>query len=63
MFAQIETTPNPAKLMFLPGCEVLAHGTVDLNAKTQAAASPLAEPEHKKQRFVRLGDPNDAKPQ
>ncbi len=43
MFIQIETTPDPAKLIFLPGCEVLAHGTVDLNDKTQAAASPLAE--------------------
>ncbi len=63
MFVQIETAPNPAKLMFLPGGEVPAHGTVDLNAKTQAAASPLAERNIKRQRFVRLGDPNNAKPQ
>lgn len=43
MFIQTETTPDPAKLKFLPGCEVLTHGTVDLRDKTQAADSPLAE--------------------
>jgi metal-sulfur cluster biosynthetic enzyme len=43
MFIQIETMPDPAKLTFLPGCEVLAQGTVDLHDKTQAASSPLAE--------------------
>lgn len=43
MFIQIETTPDPAKLRFLPGCEVLAHGSVDLRDRAQAATSPLAE--------------------
>lgn len=43
MFIQTEATPDPASLRFLPGCEVLAHGTVHLRDKTQAAASPLAE--------------------
>ncbi len=43
MFIQTVTTPDSARLKFLPGCEVLAHGTVDLRDKTQAASSPLAE--------------------
>jgi metal-sulfur cluster biosynthetic enzyme len=43
MFIQTEATPDPARLKFLPGQEVLADGTVDLRDSTQAAASPLAE--------------------
>src|ERR1041384_7290232 len=43
MFIQTESTPNPATLKFLPGCAVLAHGTLDMRDKTQAAQSPLAE--------------------
>jgi metal-sulfur cluster biosynthetic enzyme len=43
MFIQIETMSDPAKLKFLPGCEVLAQGTLDLHDRTQAATSPLAE--------------------
>lgn len=43
MFIQTEATTDPARLKFLPGCEVLSHGTLDLSDKTQAAASPLAE--------------------
>jgi len=43
MFIQTEVMPDPARLKFLPGCEVLASGTVDLPDKTQAATSPLAE--------------------
>jgi metal-sulfur cluster biosynthetic enzyme len=43
MFIQVETTQDPAELTFLPGCEVLAQGTVKLNDRTQAASSPLAE--------------------
>jgi Fe-S cluster biogenesis protein NfuA len=43
MFIQTEPTPNPATLKFLPGRAVLAHGTLDLRDKTQAAQSPLAE--------------------
>jgi metal-sulfur cluster biosynthetic enzyme len=43
MFIQTEVTSDPTRLKFLPGCQVLAHGTVDLRDKSQAAASPLAE--------------------
>jgi len=43
MFIQTEATSDPARLKFLPGCEVLAHGTIDLRDKTEAATSPLAE--------------------
>lgn len=43
MFIQTEATSDPTRLKFLPGCEVLADGTVDLGDKAQAAASPLAE--------------------
>lgn len=43
MFIQTETTSDPAKLKFLPGCEVLAEGMLDLEDKEQAATSPLAE--------------------
>ena len=43
MFIQTEATPDPARLKFLPGCEVLTNGTVDLRDKTQAATSPLAQ--------------------
>ncbi len=43
MFIQTEATPDPARLRFLPGREVLAKGTLDLRDKAQAASSPLAE--------------------
>ncbi len=43
MFIQTEASPDPAKLKFLPGREVLTRGTLDLRDKTQAANSPLAE--------------------
>jgi Fe-S cluster biogenesis protein NfuA len=43
MFIQTESTPNPATLKFLPGRAVLAHGTLDIRDKAQAAQSPLAE--------------------
>jgi len=43
MFIQTEATPDPARMKFLPECEVLAHGTIDLCDRTQAARSPLAE--------------------
>jgi metal-sulfur cluster biosynthetic enzyme len=43
MFIQTETTPDAARLKFLPGREVLAHGGIDLRDKAQAASSPLAE--------------------
>jgi metal-sulfur cluster biosynthetic enzyme len=43
MFIQTEATPDPARLRFLPGREVLAAGTLDLHDKAEAAVSPLAE--------------------
>ncbi len=43
MFIQTEPTPDPAKLRFLPGREVLAEGSLDLGSKEEAALSPLAE--------------------
>ncbi|MBN9078682.1 MAG: hypothetical protein BGN87_04385 [Rhizobiales bacterium 65-79] len=43
MFIQTEATPDPKKLRFLPGCEVLAEGTLDLGNREQAGVSPLAE--------------------
>lgn len=43
MFIQTETTPDPARLKFLPGRAVLAEGALDLHDKAEAAVSPLAE--------------------
>jgi metal-sulfur cluster biosynthetic enzyme len=43
MFIQTEAMPDPVRLKFLPGCEVLADGTLTLHDKLQAAKSPLAE--------------------
>jgi len=43
MFIQTEALPDPERLKFLPGREVLAEGAVDLDDEVQAAASPLAE--------------------
>lgn len=43
MFIQTEATADPVRLKFLPGCEVLADGTLTLHDKAQAAKSPLAE--------------------
>ena len=42
MFIQTESTPNPSTLKFIPGRTVLADGTADFRAKTEAAVSPLA---------------------
>src|SRR3984957_21141428 len=43
MFIQTEPTPNPARLKFLPGSAVLAHGALEIRDKTAANQSPLAE--------------------
>jgi len=43
MFIQTEATPDPARLKFLPGREVLAEGALDLRDSAEATASPLAE--------------------
>ena len=42
MFIQIEPTPNPATLKFLPGRLVLVDGTADYRSKLEAGSSPLA---------------------
>jgi metal-sulfur cluster biosynthetic enzyme len=43
MFIQTETMPDPARLKFLPGREVLPSGSIELRDREQAARSPLAE--------------------
>lgn len=42
MFIQTETTPNPATLKFLPGCDVMPRGTANFTGPEDAARSPLA---------------------
>ncbi len=42
MFIQTETTPNPATLKFLPGCEVMKEGTANFTGAEAAQRSPLA---------------------
>jgi len=42
MFIQTETTPNPATLKFLPGCDVMTRGTANFTDPEEAAKSPLA---------------------
>lgn len=42
MFIETEGTPNPATLKFLPGREVMRHGTADFASRVSALRSPLA---------------------
>lgn len=42
MHLQVETTPNPATLKFLPGVRVMPTGTHEFASAAQAATSPLA---------------------
>ena len=42
MFIQVDVTPNPSTLKFLPGKEVLSSGTVEFLSKGDAKNSPLA---------------------
>lgn len=42
MFIQTEQTPNPATLKFLPGCQVMERGTLDMSSPEDADVSPLA---------------------
>ncbi len=42
MFIQTERTPNPATLKFIPGREIMAHGTANFPDAESAAQSPLA---------------------
>jgi Fe-S cluster biogenesis protein NfuA len=43
MMINIETTPNPSTLKFLPGRTVMEIGTRDFASPEEAAVSPLAE--------------------
>ncbi|MEM6383367.1 MAG: NifU family protein [Pseudomonadota bacterium] len=43
MFIQVESTPNPATLKFLPGERVLDDGTLDFRTPEEAEKSPLAQ--------------------
>lgn len=43
MFIQTEQTPNPATLKFIPGCQVMERGTLDMSGPEEADASPLAK--------------------
>lgn len=42
MFIQIEQTPNPLTLKFVPGQEVMQSGTVDFPTRESSSISPLA---------------------
>lgn len=42
MFIRVQDTPNPNSLKFIPGCDVLESGTVDIPSASQAYRSPLA---------------------
>ncbi|MCB2100247.1 MAG: NifU family protein [Rhodobacterales bacterium] len=43
MFIQTETTPNPATLKFLPGCDVMGQGSANFTSADGAGDSPLAQ--------------------
>jgi Fe-S cluster biogenesis protein NfuA len=43
MFIQIESTPNPSTLKFLPGKTVLETGTLDFRSPSGSDKSPLAQ--------------------
>lgn len=42
MFICVQDTPNPNSLKFIPGCDVLESGTIDLPSASHAYRSPLA---------------------
>lgn len=42
MFIQIEETPNPDALKFLPGQEILPEGSMEFKSEEEASVSPLA---------------------
>ncbi|XP_046843739.1 NFU1 iron-sulfur cluster scaffold homolog, mitochondrial-like isoform X2 [Xenia sp. Carnegie-2017] len=42
MFIQVQETPNPNSLKFLPGVEVISSGTVNFEDSKSAMSSPLA---------------------
>ena len=42
MFIQVQETPNPNSLKFIPGISVLESGTLDFPSPISARGSPLA---------------------
>jgi len=42
MFIQVQVTPNPNSLKFIPGCVVLESGTMDFPSSSHGHRSPLA---------------------
>ena len=42
MFIQVQETPNPNSMKFVPGVQVLEHGTVNFASAQSAYPSPLA---------------------
>ena len=42
MFIQVQDTPNPNSLKFVPGVSILTTGTVDFPSPLAARSSPLA---------------------
>ena len=47
MFIQTQTTPNPATLKFLPGCDVSPATPYEFISPEEASASPLASARHR----------------
>jgi Fe-S cluster biogenesis protein NfuA len=43
MFIQMQETPNPNSVKFLPGCDVLKNATMDFPNPKAASCSPLAK--------------------
>ncbi|KAG1675880.1 hypothetical protein FOA52_001537 [Chlamydomonas sp. UWO 241] len=43
MFIQTQTTPNPASLMFQPGCTVMESGVQEFSSAREGMKSPLAK--------------------
>ena len=43
MFIQVEETPNPATLKFIPGQNVMEEGTAEFTSQEDAERSPLAK--------------------
>ena len=43
MFIQTENTPNPETIKFIPGCEVMLHGTAEFKKNDALENAPLAQ--------------------
>lgn len=42
MFIQVQETPNPNSLKFVPGVQIMESGTVNFESAQDAGSSPLA---------------------